>query len=185
MKKTYLNILLITILTSLLFNNGYSQTLSPIREKTYSNYHSHSQIKATIVVALTADHEIPLYFGDFLPEDSKSSIIISPEGDRMVSGNIGLKEDSYSAAKYSVSGENAVSCKIILPDSPTILTNSDNSKTLEVSDWHANVVYNSNVNIDEGNLQEISLGATLYVGSKDDNPAGCYDGTYAITFMYN
>ena len=70
-----------------------------------------------------------------------------------------------------------------MPNKPTILTNTDNLKTMIVSDWHA--AYNKKMGEVNGRTQEVSLGATLFVGDKEDNPAGIYDGTYVITFMYN
>ncbi|MBK7028248.1 MAG: DUF4402 domain-containing protein [Bacteroidales bacterium] len=36
-----------------------------------------------------------------------------------------------------------------------------------------------------GGTLEVKVGATLVVGSMNDNPVGNYTGTYFITFAYN
>jgi hypothetical protein len=36
-----------------------------------------------------------------------------------------------------------------------------------------------------GGSQEVKIGATLIVGSVNDNPKGIYTGTYFVTFSYN
>ena len=84
-----------------------------------------------------------------------------------------------------MSGDNTVSVKIVLPDGPIVLTNSEKNSTLIVSDWSAEFISDDVETSTNTRTQEIAMGATLYVGNKKENPAGVYAGTYAITFMYN
>ena len=185
MKKTFLHILPAVIVVLIFFTSLQAQEIVLMHEGGYSNSSAFLKVSASIVRTYEANETTRLEFGSVFPNGSKSRIVISPAGNRKISGDIVLKDNSYSPARYFVSGDNTVSCKIVLPDSPTILTNSDNSKTLTVSDWSAEFVSNQREGAYNGKSQEVSLGATLYVGNKEENPVGVYDGTYAITFLYN
>jgi hypothetical protein len=54
-----------------------------------------------------------------------------------------------------------------------------------VSDW-VTLPENADTGIKlDGGSQTVMLGATLNVGSIDENPRGIYTGSYQITFAYN
>jgi len=145
-----------------------------------------ARVTVNIVIPLTAHITTHLDFGKFLPNGSQSSIQISPEGRRQVYGDEALRVySSFSPARYYLSGENAVTCEIVLPEGPTIVSNTEHSKTMHISDWCADIFSDENTSSRFGGIQQVSLGATLFVGTKEENPTGIYAGTYAITFMYN
>ncbi len=85
----------------------------------------------------------------------------------------------YSPARYYVSGGD-ISCKIILPDKPVVLSNVSQSARVIVSDWDARLFSDNG-----GASQSLIMGATLSVGSKEQTPPGVYEGSYNITFLYN
>jgi hypothetical protein len=56
---------------------------------------------------------------------------------------------------------------------------------MQVSDW-VTIPENGDTGIRlDGGVQTVLVGATLKVGSLDENPKGIYTGSYQITFAYN
>ncbi len=189
MKKAILHILFFAML--ILFFNGslLAQDVLLLHGTSsggaYLNQSAKARVGATIVKTYQAMQTTSLKFGKIVPKESKSRIKISTDGKRDVSGDLVVKDNSYSPARYFVSGGNAVSYKIILPKSDIVLTNANNLKTITVTDWVADFIADDELYSANGNTQGVILGATLNVGSKHENPAGVYYGSYAITFLYN
>ncbi len=92
---------------------------------------------------------------------------------------ITVNSRGYSPARYYVSGGD-ISCKIILPDKPVVLSNVSQGARVIVSDWDARLFKDNG-----GASQSLIMGATLSVGSKEQTPPGVYEGSYNITFLYN
>ena len=190
MKKAFLHIIFAAMLI-LFFNSSLVAQAQDVlllhgnAGGSYLNPSAKARVGATIVKTYKAMQTTSLKFGKIVPNESKSHIKISTDGKRNVSGDMVVKDNSYSPARYFVSGGNAVSYKIILPKSDVVLTNANNLKTITVTDWVADFITDDEMYSANGNTQGVILGATLNVGSKDENPAGVYDGSYAITFLYN
>ena len=180
MTRKILQYILFTLVVFLAFFQCLQAQVIARESKTAS-----ARVTVNIVVPLTAHITTQLNFGKFLPNESQSSIQISPEGRRQVYGDETLRVySSYSPARYYLSGENAVTCEIVLPEGPTIVSNAEHSKTMHISDWRADIFSEETISR-FGGIQQVSLGATLFIGTKEENPTGVYAGSYAITFMYN
>ena len=91
----------------------------------------------------------------------------------------------HNAASFYVTGDIDAAYTITLPTSPVILNHISDAKTMMVKDW----VSIPSPGIGSGKLrngfQEVYVGATLKVGTLNDNPVGIYMGSYTITFDFN
>jgi hypothetical protein len=144
-----------------------------------------SQVFAEVSEALAATETSQLNFGKFFPQGEGGEIQITPEGVRLVEGSVTLTGGAHSSASYEITGEDGVSFTIILPPTPVILTNIDNSKTMIVDNWQSIPPPGQATGQLDGGTQQVNMGATLNVGPVDENPVGMYAGTYSITFSYN
>jgi hypothetical protein len=144
-----------------------------------------AQVSASIIIPLSATETSQLNFGRFFPGSQGGTIMISPTGSVMTSSTVVTAASSRNPGSFFVSGATDVTFAIALPDSPTTLTNAADSKTIVVSDW-VTIPENGDAGIKlDGGTQTIMVGATLTVGSLDENPRGIYTGSYRITFAYN
>ncbi len=140
---------------------------------------------AQVIEALTATENSQLSFGKFSPETSGGAIRLSPDGVRSASGNVVLSGGGHSAGSFIITGENQATYSITLPTGQSLLTNSDGTKVMVVTNWESTPAPGIGVGGLNGGSQEVKVGATLLVGSMNDNPKGIYMGTYLITFAYN
>jgi hypothetical protein len=144
-----------------------------------------AQVFAEVIPALTANEVSQLNFGRFSPETQGGSVLVSPEGTRTSSGTVALSGGTHTSAKFYITGEGGATFSIMLPSVPAVLTNQSSSKSMVVSNWISIPPQGSGTGLLSGGSQEVKVGATLIVGSMDQNPVGVYTGTYAITFGYN
>jgi hypothetical protein len=140
---------------------------------------------AQVIEALTATENSQLSFGKFSPETNGGAIRLSPEGVRSVNGNVVLSGGGHSAGSFIITGENQATYSITLPTGQSLLTNSEGSKVMVVTNWESTPAPGIGVGGLNGGSQEVKVGATLLVGSLNDNPKGIYSGIYFITFAYN
>jgi hypothetical protein len=56
---------------------------------------------------------------------------------------------------------------------------------MTVEDWKSVPLAEPGAGLLENGSQVVYVGATLKVGTLNDNPVGVYTGTYAITFEFN
>ena len=68
---------------------------------------------------------------------------------------------------------------------PVTITNVNNSKIMQVTDWKSIPAAGNGVGTLRGGSEVVNIGATLVVGNVNDNPTGTNTGTYTITFAYN
>ncbi len=144
-----------------------------------------SQTFAEIIEALTASETSQLNFGKFYPTDAGGEVEVTPDGVRLAYGTVTLMGSDHSQAGYQVAGEDAVIYSIILPDGPITLITSNNPGTMTVDNWETIPPAGEGSGLITGGVQQVALGATLHVGSIDNNPVGVYSGEYSITFSYN
>lgn len=144
-----------------------------------------AQASATIIIPLTATEAAQLNFGRFFPGDQGGTIAISPTGDVSTSSTVVADASPRNPGSFFVSGEIDATFSIALPEGPATLTHASDSKTMVVSNW-VTIPEKTDTGIKlEGGSQTVLIGATLQVGSLDDNPKGVYTGSYQITFAYN
>ena len=70
-------------------------------------------------------------------------------------------------------------CKIV------ILKHQKSARTMTVEDWNSVPAPGNATGMLQDGFQVVSVGATLNVGTLNDNPVGVYTGTYTITFDFN
>ena len=144
-----------------------------------------AQAFAEVIAALTATETAQLNFGRFSPETQGGKIVLTPDGARTAQGTVVLGGGTHNSASFYITGEYDATFSITLPSGPTVLTNTLNARTMQVSDWQSYPAPGIGVGKLNGGAMSVQVGAILNVGSMNDNPVGIYAGTYAITFSYN
>lgn len=144
-----------------------------------------AQATAEIIDALSADETNQLHFGRFAIESNGGQIIISPEGNRTAQGAITLVSGPNGPGQFEITGFPEASFIIQLPDAPAILFHQGSGKTMQVDNWVSEPPAGNGPNTLANGSTLVSIGATLTVGSLDENPIGIYQGTFQLTFAYN
>lgn len=143
------------------------------------------QAYAEVIAALTAYENNQMHFGKFSPEIGGGQIILTPDGVRIVQGSVVLGGGTAQPGKFIITGESDATYTIQLPSGPAILMLNGSSKTMTVDNWVSIPPAGVGSGTLTGGSETVSLGATLNIGSIEDNPVGIYTGTYSLTFVYN
>ena len=144
-----------------------------------------AKASAQVIAALTATETSELNFGRFSPETEGGQVILSPEGERTSQGTVVLANGAHNSASFYITGEYESTFSVTLPSGPAVLTNTLNSKTMQVSNWQSIPAPGVGVGKLVGGSMTVRVGAILNVGNMNANPVGIYTGIYAITFAYN
>jgi len=167
-------------LVCLLFLTGgktFSQSLPPATAT--------GHIFAEIISIFAASETSQMNFGRFSPGPQGGEIILTPEGTISVLGSIYKGAGSHSAASFYVSGDVDATYTITLPGNPVVLTHLSDAKTISVKDWLSVPSPGIGAGKLHSGFQVVYVGATLKVGTLNDNPVGIYTGSYTITFDFN
>jgi hypothetical protein len=164
-------------LISGIFTGAYGQAAMPASAT--------GHITAEIIPIFSATETSQMNFGKFAPGPEGGEIILSPQGTVSTLGTVYKGTGFHNAASFYISGDADASFSISLPAGPVLLTNMSNARTMKVERW----VSNPSAGIGTGKLQNgfqvVYVGATLKVGTLNDNPVGIYTGSYTITFDFN
>jgi hypothetical protein len=144
-----------------------------------------AQAFAEVIEALTATETNQLHFGRFATESNGGVIVISPDGNRQAQGQVMLVAGPAGSGQFQLSGFPDASVTIQLPDGPAVLVHQSSSQTMVVDDWVSDPPAGNGPTTLTNGSALISIGATLSVGSYDENPIGMYAGTFQLTFAYN
>lgn len=142
-------------------------------------------ILAEVISSFSAIETSQLNFGKFSPGPYGGEIILTPQGTISVMGSVAKGGGMYNAATFYLTGENSTTFSINLPKSPATLTCTSDSKKMLVKDWVSFPSEGAGAGRLQDGAQTIYVGATLEVGTINDNPAGIYTGSYTITFDFN
>jgi hypothetical protein len=142
-------------------------------------------ILAEVIPIFTASETAQMNFGRFSPGPQGGEIVLSPQGTISVLGSVYPGTGFHNAASFYVSGDNDAAFSITLPDGPVLLTNMANSKTMKVEQWVSYPSAGIGTGMLQNGFQVVNIGATLKVGTLNDNPIGVYTGSYTITFDFN
>lgn len=142
-------------------------------------------ITAEVITVFSATEMSQMNFGRFYPGPQGGEIILTPESTVSVMGSVYKETGSQTAASFYVSGHTGVSFTVTLPQEPVVLSHISSARTLVVSDWVSNPGTGTGAGILQDGAQMVYVGATLKVGTLEDNPVGVYAGTYTITFDFN
>lgn len=141
-------------------------------------------IIAEIMPVYTASETSQLNFGRFSPGPEGGKIILTPRSTVSVLGSIFKGQGSHNAASFYVSGDVDAAYSITLPAEPVILKHTLEPKTMLVEDWISSPEEGIDTGMLQNGFQTVYVGATLKIGTLQDNPVGIYTGSYTITFDF-
>jgi hypothetical protein len=142
-------------------------------------------ITAEIVPIFSATETAQLNFGRFSPGPQGGEIILTPESTVSVLGSVYAGSGLHNAASFYVSGDTDASFTISLPPGPVELRHVSSPKTMLIKNWISNPGTGAGAGILQDGSQTVYIGATLKVGTLQENPVGIYAGTYTVTFDFN
>jgi len=142
-------------------------------------------IFAEIIPVFSAREIAQLNFGRFSPGPQGGKIVLSPQSTISVLGSVFIGTGSHNAASYYVTGDEDASFSISLPSGPVILNHTASAKTMAIEEWYSVPAPGTGTGVLQNGFQVVNVGATLKVGTLEDNPVGIYTGTYTITFDFN
>ena len=140
---------------------------------------------AEIIPVFSASETSQLNFGRFSPGPQGGLVILTPQSTVSVTGSVFKGIGSHNAASFFISGDANAAYSISLPSNPVILTHTSNAKTMFIQDWVSEPQQGMATGMLQGGFQIVYVGATLKVGTIEDNPVGIYTGSYMITFDFN
>ena len=142
-------------------------------------------ITAEVITVFSASETSQMNFGRFSPGPQGGEILLSPESTISTIGSVFSGTGTQNAASFYVSGATDASFTITLPTNPVVLRHVTTSKTMIIEDWMSNPGLGISAGILQDGFQVVKIGATLRVGTLNDNPPGIYAGTYTIVFDFN
>jgi hypothetical protein len=142
-------------------------------------------ITAEVISTLTAIETTQLSFGKFSPGPQGGKLILTPESSISVMGSVWPGSGTHSAASFYVTGDPGVAFTVSLPSDPVTITHMGSARTMTVEEWRSVPEAEPGAGVLENGSQVVYVGATLNVGTLNDNPVGVYTGTYNITFEFN
>ena len=140
---------------------------------------------AEVVAGFSSIETSQMNFGRFSPGPFGGQIILTPQGAVSLMGSVVKGSGIHNAASFYITGDSYTSFSITLPKSPVTLTNTTNAKTMLVSNWVSIPSPGPGAGTLQDGFQTVYVGATLEVGTMNDNPVGIYTGSYTITFDFN
>ncbi|MBS0010272.1 MAG: DUF4402 domain-containing protein [Bacteroidales bacterium] len=143
------------------------------------------EIFAEVIPVFAARETAQMNFGKFSPGPEGGEIILTPESTVFTLGSVFKGPGTHNAASFQVSGDVDAAYSISLPDEPVIITNTTNAKTMVVDRWMSIPEHGTGTGLLQNGFQEVYVGATLKIGTLNDNPVGLYKGSYTITFDFN
>lgn len=142
-------------------------------------------ITAEVITVFSATEISQMNFGRFYPGPEGGEIILTPQSTVSVIGSVYKEAGSQTAASFYVSGHTGVSFTVTLPQEPVVLKHVSSARTMVISDWVSIPGTGTGAGILQDGAQMVYVGATLKVGTLEDNPVGIYAGSYTITFDFN
>lgn len=142
-------------------------------------------VNAEIIPVFSATETAEMNFGRFSPGPEGGQIILSPLNSVSVLGSVYSGSGTHNAASFYVSGDLDAAYSITLPKNPVVLTHLATAKTLTIVGWNTIPSPGPATGRLQNGFQIVYVGATLKVGTLNDNPVGTYTGVYTITFDFN
>jgi hypothetical protein len=146
---------------------------------------ANGDIFAEVIPVFSARETAQMNFGKFSPGPQGGEIILTPESTVFTLGSVFKGPGTHNAASFYVSGDVDAAYSINLPDEPVVITNLNSAKTMVVDDWVSIPSQGAGTGLLQNGFQVVYVGATLKVGTLEDNPVGMYKGSYTVTFDFN
>jgi hypothetical protein len=142
-------------------------------------------IIAEIIPVFSASETSQMNFGRFSPGPQGGEIVLTPQNTVMVLGSVYVGTGLHSAASFYLTGDSDATFSVSLPSAPVYLTHTRSARTMSVENWSSIPAHGVGTGVLQNGVQVVYVGATLKIGTLDDNPVGLYTGTYNITFDFN
>lgn len=142
-------------------------------------------ITAQVITTLAATETSQMNFGRFSPGPQGGELILTPDNSISVMGSVWTGSGTHNAASFYVTGDPGVAYTVTLPAEPVKITHVGTARSMTVEDWRSVPSPTPGAGMLEDGSQTVYVGATLKVGTLNDNPVGIYMGTYTITFDFN
>ncbi len=143
------------------------------------------EIFAEVIPVFSASQTSQMNFGKFSPGAQGGEIILSPESVVSVLGSVYSGSGLRNAASFFVSGDQDAIYSVSLPTEPVVIRSISADKTMVVDNWVSVPDEGIGTGILQNGSQTVFVGATLKVGTLNDNPVGIYTGSYTVTFDFN
>lgn len=142
-------------------------------------------IYAEVIPVFSASETSQLNFGKFSPGPQGGKIILTPQSTISLIGTVYKATGSHNAASFYLTGDEDAAYSITLPSSPVTLTHTQSAKNMIIEEWNSVPAPGVGTGMLRNGFQMVYIGATLRVGTLNDNPVGVYTGTYTVTFDFN
>lgn len=144
-----------------------------------------TSVQISIVSPVSLEENEQLRFGNFAVKKSGGSIQLTPQGERIVNGDIQLLAGEVDPAIFRFSANQSQVVSLKLPDVPIQLHNQANDQNILVDLFISNLALGG-IELDnrEGYI-EVNVGATLNVGDMTKDPKGIFSGVYEAVFTFN
>lgn len=126
-----------------------------------------------------------LGFGNFAVKKNGGSIQLTPNGERIVNGDIQLLVGDVEPAVFRFSGNLYQVVSLKLPDVPIQLHNEVNDQSIMVDLFVSNLPVGGRGLFNQDNSFEVKVGATINIGKLTNNPRGVFTGVYDAVFTFN
>lgn len=139
-----------------------------------------TSVDANIVSTINLVAQNGIVFGDISASSIPGSVSIDVDGSRTTTGGATVNSNtSATPARYEVTGDPNALYNITLPASVVITSSAGDNMIVD------NFISSPSVNgqLDSGGRQNLTVGATMRVGSFQ--PFGAYTGMLATTVEYN
>jgi hypothetical protein len=155
---------------------GFSQASLPVSAT--------GHISAEVIPVFSASETSQMNFGRFSPGPQGGRIILTPESTVSVIGSVYSGTGNHNAASFYVTGDMDAAYSITLPSSPVRITHMASAKFMTIDSWVSIPSPGVGTGMLQDGYQNVYIGATLNVGTMNDNPVGVYTGTYTVTFDF-
>jgi len=139
-------------------------------------------IDAKVIAPITLENtgSTPMDFGTLTRSSVSGSVTLTPAGGRTAAGGVSVLSSSpFSAAPFSVTGENNASFNITLPANNTVqLTRTGGTEKMNVNSF----THNASLQLSGTGTATFKVGATLEVNA--NQVAGEYSGSFSVTVAY-
>lgn len=142
-------------------------------------------IRTEIVNPITIEETEQLNFGKIVSRTAGGTVQVSPENNRVASGNVSLTSDPYNAGSFVLTGSPNMLINMVLPQNARKLRSNKSAGELTVDQFISNIPIEGQMTGSSDGKLKINIGATLYIGNWISNPSGSYSGIYEIIFPYN
>lgn len=156
-----------------------------LKAQSFSQVSATGHVFAEIIPVFSATETAQMNFGRFSPGPQGGEIILTPESTISVLGSVYAGSGLHNAASFYVSGDTDASFTISLPSGPVELRHVSAAKTMQIKNWISYPGTGTGAGILQDGSQTVFIGATLKVGTLQENPVGIYAGTYTVTFDFN